>query len=117
MITRLDVRTAIYRNWIQKMPVRGISRGRTRHRLAQRKKGRRRGPGSRKGGSNARNPRKGRWIRIIRPLRAYLGELRDEGKINAGTYRTYYRQAKGGMFKGRAHLEQHLRAEGLIKGG
>ena len=116
-ITREDVRQAIGQNLIQKKPEVGQSRARVRHRQRQKKKGRRRGVGSRKGATNARDPRKRRWIRVIRPIRAYLRELRAEGKIDARTYRKYYRQAKGGMFKGRAHLDQHLRAEGLLKGG
>ena len=56
-------------------------------------------------------------IRVIRPIRSYLKELRDEGKIDTRTYRKYYLQAKGGTFKGKAHLDQHLRASGLLKGG
>ena len=116
-ITRADVRMLIHSGAVAKKPVHGQSRDRTRHRQAQLAKGRRRGPGSRKGGGNARNPRKGRWIRTIRPLRQLLRQMRDAGKIDARTYSTYYRKAKGGMFKGRAHLTQQLRAAGLIKGG
>jgi len=116
-ITRGDIREAIAKNWIQKKPVVGQSRARVRHHRRQRAKGRQRGVGSRKGATNARDPRKRRWIRVIRPIRVYLSELRAEGKIDARTYRKYYRQAKGGMFKGRAHLDQHLRAGGLLKGG
>ena len=115
-ITRADIRIAIHNGTIRRQPIHGQSRGRTRYRRAQRAKGRRRGAGSRKGASNARNPRKRRWIRVIRPLRELLKELRDSGKIDVRTYRTYYRQAKGGMFKGRVHMEQHLRAAGLLKG-
>ena len=117
VITRADIRMAIHGGTIRKLPITGQSRGRTRYRVDQRAKGRRRGPGSRKGGTNARNPRKRRWIGTIRPLREVLRELRDSGKIDARTYRLYYRQAKGGMFKGRAHLEQRLRAEGVLRGG
>lgn len=115
VITRADVRNAIRIGTIRRLPVKGQSRGRSRHRRRQRAKGRRRGPGKRKGGTNVRDPRKRRWIRTIRPLRELLRELRESGKINTRTYRTYYRQAKGGMFKGRAHLEQQLRAAGAIR--
>lgn len=114
-ITRADIRIAIHNGTIRRLPITGQSRGRTRHRQAQRAKGRRRGAGSRKGASNARDPRKTRWIRTIRSLRALLTELRTAGKIDTRTYRVYYRQAKGGMFKGRVHLEQQLRAAGLLK--
>jgi len=115
-ITRADIRIAIHNGTIRRIPVRGQSRARTRHHRKQRGKGRQRGPGSRKGAANARDPRKARWMRTIRSLRTLLRELRDTGKIDARTYRAYYRQAKGGMFKGRVHLEQQLRAAGLLKG-
>ena len=115
-ITRADVRQAIRSGTIRRLPENAQSRGRIRHRRKQKAKGRRRGAGSRKGGTNARDPRKARWIRVIRPLRSLLRELRDGGKIDTRTYRVYYRQAKGGMFKGRVHMEQHLRAAGLLKG-
>jgi len=115
-ITRADIRIAIHNGTIRRLPIHGQSRGRTRYRQAQRAKGRRRGPGSRKGAANARNPSKARWIRTIRPIRELLRELRASGKIDERTYRRYYLQAKGGMFKGRVHLEQHLRAAGLLKG-
>src|SRR3972149_9011933 len=81
-ITRGDIREAIAKNWIQKKPIVGQSRARVRHHRRQRQKGRQRGVGSRKGGTNARDPRKRRWIRVIRPIRAYLRELRAEGKID-----------------------------------
>ena len=114
-ITRADIRIAIHNGTIRKLPETGQSRGRARRREGQRMKGRRRGQGSRRGAANARDPRKRRWIRTIRPLRELLRELRDSGRIDVRTYRVYYRQAKGGMFKGRSHLEQHLRAAGLVK--
>ena len=116
-ITREDVRRLIARRIVQKRHEVGISRGRTRARNAQKAKGRRRGAGSRRGTFNARDPRKRRWIRSIRPIRRRLRELRDTGKIDARTYRRFYLQAKGGMFKSRAHLDQQLRAAGALKGG
>jgi large subunit ribosomal protein L19e len=114
-ITRADIRSAIKEGVIRKKPPTGVSRGRARHRAAQRRKGRRRGPGSRKGAANARSPRKRRWIRTIRPQRRRLRELRKEGRIDAATYRRFYRQAKGGMFRSRAHMEQQLRSAGAVE--
>lgn len=114
-ITRADMRTAIASGAIAKLPRRGVSRGRTRHRAAQRKKGRRRGPGSRKGTANARRPSKRDWIVAIRTVRDRLRELRDAGKIDRHTYRRYYRLAKGGVFRDRPNLTSHLRAAGLLK--
>ena len=114
-ITRDQVRALIRRNVIQKRPVRGVSRGRARHRAAQRAKGRRRGHGTRKGALNARTPQKQRWIGVIRGMRRYLRDLKTHGRIDVPTYRRFYRQAKGGMFKSRSHLEQQLRAAGAIR--
>lgn len=116
-ITRELVRALIRRRVIAARPVKGVSRGRTRKRAAQRAKGRRRGPGSRAGAQKARTPKKEAWMRTIRPLRSLLRELRGEGRIDAATYRRFYLQAKGGMFRSRAHLEQQLRAGGHLKEG
>lgn len=114
-ITRDAVRGLIRRNVIQKRPEKGVSRGRARHRAAQRAKGRRRGRGSREGALNARTPQKTRWIGLIRGMRRYLRELKQQGRIDVSTYRRFYGQSKGGMFKSRAHLEQQLRAAGALK--
>lgn len=114
-ITREAVRGLIRRHVIQKRPERGVSRGRARHRAAQRAKGRRRGHGSRGGALNARTPQKTRWIGLIRSMRRHLRELKQQGRIDVSTYRRFYRQSKGGMFKSRSHLDQQLRAAGVLK--
>jgi large subunit ribosomal protein L19e len=114
-ITRADIRTAIESGTIKALPKAGISQGRTRHNKAQRKKGRQRGPGSRKGKAGARTPTKRDWIQTIRPLRAELRELRDSGKISKHIYREFYMKAKGGVFKSRTHLLTHLKSEGHLQ--
>ena len=114
-ITRADIRTAIESGTIKALPKAGISQGRTRYNKAQRKKGRQRGPGSRKGRAGARSPTKRDWIQTIRPLRAELRELRDSGKISKHVYREFYMKAKGGVFKSRAHLLTHLKSEGHLQ--
>ncbi|MGQ0797332.1 MAG: 50S ribosomal protein L19e [Methanobacteriota archaeon] len=116
-ITREQIRDLVRRNVITKRPEAGVSRARARQRARQRAKGRRRGRGSREGGTNARAPGKRRWIGTIRALRERLRELRTQGRIDVRTYRRFYAQAKGGMFKSRAHLDQQLVAAGLLKGG
>jgi large subunit ribosomal protein L19e len=114
-ITRADVRTAIDSGTIKALPKKGISKARTRYAQGQKNKGRRRGPGSRKGSTGARNPRKRRWIQTIRPIRDELKQLRDEEKIPRSVYREFYLKAKGGMFKSRNHLVSHLISEGHLK--
>ncbi|HVL87689.1 MAG TPA: 50S ribosomal protein L19e [Candidatus Thermoplasmatota archaeon] len=116
-VTRSDVRKLIARGWIEKLQETGVSRGRARALAIQKKSGRRKGEGSRKGaqGSKARSPRKTRWVRTIRPLRRVLAQLRDEGKISPRDYRAQYLRAKGGVYRSKNHLLSHLRTEGVLK--
>jgi len=114
-ITRGDVRTLINSGAIVSKQKTGVSRGRTNYRKAQRRKGRRRGHGSRRGTKGARKPSKEVWMQAIRPIRRKLKELRDTGKIEPSTYREYYLKAKGGVFKSGPHLVSHLKAEGILK--
>ena len=114
-VTKDDVRVLIKGKAIKSRQIKGISRGRTRVTAQQKKKGRRRGPGSRKGAKYARLPRKQRWIQTIRPLRAFLRDLRDTGKIDKTTYRKYYRKAKGGEFRNKHHLHSHMISDGILK--
>ena len=116
-VTKDDVRVLIKGKAIKGKQEKGISRGRKKFITKQKKKGRRRGYGSRKGAKFARLPRKERWMRTIRPIRSYLKTLRDEEKINKKIYRKYYRKAKGGEFKSKHHLETHLISDGIIKEG
>ena len=113
-ITRADIRTAVDSGSIKALPKNGISQGRTRHAAAQKEKGRRKGPGSRKGTTNARSPQKRRWIQTIRPLRDELKTLREDGTITPSVYRRYYMRAKGGMYRSRRNMRQHIVAEGLL---
>ncbi len=116
-VTRGDVRRLICYRVIQKRQKRGVSSGRTRKIMRQKLKGRRKGPGSRHGAKFARAPRKRTWIRLIRPLRDELKTLRKEGKLDATTYRMYYRKARGNMFKSRSHLLTQLELAGVITEG
>jgi large subunit ribosomal protein L19e len=116
-ITRADIRTAIESGTIKALPKAGISKGRTKHNLAQRRKGRQRGPGSRKGKAGARTPTKRDWIQTIRPIRAELRQMRDSGTITKQVYREFYMKAKGGVFKSKTHLLSHLKMEGHLREG
>ncbi len=114
-ITRADVRRLINDKAIRARQKKGVSRGRARYIQGQKKKGKRKGQGSRKGAKGARTPKKQAWIATIRPIRAQLREYRDSGKIDLRTYRKMYRRAKGGMFKNKSRLRAHLKTEGLLK--
>jgi len=114
-VTKEDIRVLIKGKAIQSRQIKGISSGRKKYFASQKKKGRRKGYGSRKGAKYARFPRKRRWINTIRPLRSYLKTLREESRIDRSTYRKYYRKAKGGEFRSKHHLETHLLSDGVLK--
>jgi large subunit ribosomal protein L19e len=113
-VTRQDVRSAIKAGVIRAKPIRGTSRVRARRFALERAKGRHSGAGSRRGTPFARLPRKERWIRRIRAQRDLLQELRGAKKIPPKVYRAFYRRAKGGMFRSRAHLLINLRLAGHL---
>ncbi|MCI4327474.1 MAG: 50S ribosomal protein L19e [Thermoplasmata archaeon] len=113
-VTRADIRSAIKARVIRRKAIQGTSRVRARIHAAEVAKGRHAGPGSRRGTPSARLPRKTRWIRRIRAQRDLLRELRTSKKIPPSVYRTFYRRAKGGMFRSRAHLLINLRLAGHL---
>lgn len=113
-VTRQDIRALVKKGYIRAAQKQGVSRGRARYLKEQKQSGRRKGPGSRKGAKGARDPRKQRWMRTIRPIRAVLKDMRENEKITPTVYRTYYRKAKGGAFRSRAHLVSHMRTDGVI---
>jgi large subunit ribosomal protein L19e len=113
-VTRSDIRSAIKAGVIRRAPIQGVSRGRARAHTAEVAKGRHSGPGSRRGTPLARVPKKERWMRRIRAQRSLLRDLRESKKISSGVYREFYRRAKGGMFRSRAHLLVNLRLAGHL---
>ena len=114
-VTKDDIRILINGGAIKSRQIKGISSGRKKFATKQKDKGRRRGHGSRKGAKYARLPRKERWIRTIRPIRAHLKQLRDEKKIDNTSYRKYYMKAKGGEFRSKHHLRTRLIGDGVLK--
>ncbi|MCI4367118.1 MAG: 50S ribosomal protein L19e [Thermoplasmata archaeon] len=114
-VTRADIRSAIKAGVIRRHAIQGTSRVRARRHAAEVAKGRHSGPGSRRGTPLARVPKKDRWMRRIRAQRELLMELRDAKKIPKAVYRHFYRRAKGGMFRSRAHLMLNLRLAGELK--
>ena len=112
-----DVRRLIEDGIIKVRPIKGTSRSRARKAAHQRAKGRRQGHGSRKGGSNARAPKKERWMRLIRSQRRELKEFREDGTLTRTQYRYYYRKAKGGSYRSIAHMRSNMEIDGIEIGG
>ena len=113
-VTRADIRSAIKARVIRRMPVQGTSRARARRHAEEIARGRHGGSGSRRGTPFSRVPRKERWMRRIRAQRKLLLELRTSQRITPKAYREFYRKAKGGMFRSRAHLLINLRLAGVL---
>ncbi|MFX1481646.1 MAG: 50S ribosomal protein L19e [Promethearchaeota archaeon] len=114
-ITRDDIRRLVDEGAIQKKPIRGISRGRARYRLSQKRKGQRAGPGRKKGKATSKLSGKERWMMKIRPMRKELRKLRNEGKITSRVYRELYLKAKGNAFRNTAHLRTYIAERRLSK--
>ncbi|HDI01751.1 MAG TPA: 50S ribosomal protein L19e [Candidatus Bathyarchaeota archaeon] len=112
-MTKDEIRRLIHEGIIRVKPEKGVSRARARRIRAQKRKGRRRGPGSRSGARHAIIPRKRLWIMRIRAIRKRLRYLRDRRAITVSVYRRLYRMAKGGAFKSVADLERFITAHGL----
>ena len=108
-ITREDIRSLVSEGAIMIKPKKGNSRGRWKKIALQKKKGKRKGHGHRKGTKNARFPKKKRWMQKIRAIRDELKKLRDERKIEEGSYQKLYLQAKGNLFHSRRHLKEHIK--------
>ena len=106
--TKEDVRELIERGLIKRKPVQGVSRARINKRRAQKRKGRRRGHGRRKGKKTARLSRKRAWILRVRALRKRLRELKHQNVIDRRTYRILYRKVKGGEFRSVSHLNAYI---------
>lgn len=107
-ITREDIRSLINRGAISVKPKKGVSRARAKKIHEQRGKGRRKGPGKRKGAKHARTPKKRAWINKIRPQRRFLRLLKEKGHVNNTQYRRLYRLAKAGFFRSKRHLKLYV---------
>lgn len=114
-ITAEDIRRLIKDGVISASPKTGVSTGRKAKLMKQKKKGRRKGRGSRKGKFGARTPAKKQWAKRIRAIRTMLKQLRDDGTIEKRTYRQVYNVSKSGFFRSKSHLMTHLERNNLLK--
>ncbi len=69
--------------------------------------------GSRKGRRGARAGKKERWLKIARPQRKLLLDIKKSLKMLE--YRKLYRLVKGGSFRSKAHLKSYIQEKGLTK--
>jgi len=109
-ITREDIKRLIAEGVISKRPEKGTSRVRARMR-----RGRRRGPGSRKGARKARLNPENLWPAKVRALRSFLRYLRDRRIISRSVYRELYLKVKGGAFQDIAALKRYIEVRNLVR--
>ncbi len=107
-LTKDDLRALVEQGVIEILPKRSPSRFRARYIHRQKRKGRRRGLGSRKGTPGARLRRKTAWMLKIRAIRRFLRTLRAEGKVTPQEYRRIYMLAKGGHVRSKKHVVEIL---------
>ena len=106
-ITRFDIRklkgTAII---VENK--KGVSKARSNKLKEQRKKGRKKGPGSKKGPKYSRISRKQLWINKVRIQRRFIKELKDKEILSKEMYRKIYNMVSGGFFRSKAHLKLYI---------
>ena len=113
-ITRDDLRVLLREGAIRVKQKVGTSRGRAKKIAKQKSKGRRKGPGSRKGVKTSRLPRKEIWKVKIRGFRNFFLELRKKGVINQKTYHNLRVKAKSGIFRSKRHVKLYLEEKGAF---
>lgn len=116
-LTREDIRGLIQKGMIWSVQKKGTSKFASKKKLEQKKKGRMRGPGRRKGTKGARKNDKTKWIEKVRPLRRLLSELREAEQVSRENYGILYRRVKGGFFRNKSHLMFYLKDHDMLKTG
>ncbi len=114
-ITKADIKRLVSDGAIREKPKRNTSKARARKIKEQKKKGRRKGHGSRKGKKTARTGKKEVWVAKIRVQRNFLKNLRDKELIDKNTYRELFMKSKGGFFRSKRHMKLYLEDNELIK--
>jgi len=107
-ITKHDIRLLVGDGAIKATPMKSISKVRVRKLKIQKSKGRRNGPGSRKGRQNARVNIKDNWMVKVRVQRDFLKELVLKKIISRKAYRELYLKSKGGYFRSKRHIKLFL---------
>jgi large subunit ribosomal protein L19e len=110
-ITRADIESLISKDVIKKKELKGQSRSRARALHKKKKRGHRKGIGSRRGEKSARMAFE--WIDKVRALRKELYKQRKQGKIERKEFRELYRKIKGNSFHSVNHMRNYI--EGMKK--
>lgn len=107
-ITKTDIRLLVGEGAITERPEKGVSRARANKRKRQKRKGLRRGEGSRKGKATARRPKKQAWMDGIRAQRKFLKHLKKNNLLKPGAFKELYVKSKGGFFRSIKHIKLYI---------
>ena len=113
-VTKQDIRTLVNNGVIIKRQKTGQSHFRARKTADQKRKGRQKGVGSRKGAKGARSPPKRNWMNAIRLQRSFLRELKEKELINVKNYRELLLKAKGGFFRSKRHIKIYINEHDIV---
>ena len=105
-ITRRDVRRFIKEGVIKKIPDKKVEKER---------KWRQQKAGSRRGSRSTRLGKKTDWLKVVRPQRMLLRELKIKGRLKLLAYRKVYKMIKGNAFRSKAHLMSYLKDRELLE--
>src|SRR3989344_659609 len=114
-ITKADIRKLINDGTIKVKQKKGISSFRANKIRLQKRKGKRKGHGSRKGTRHARLGRKRRWIQKVRVQRKFLRMLKEKKLISTKTHLEIYKMIKGNVFRSKRHMKLYLGENKLFK--
>lgn len=107
-ITKRDLKLLIGDGAITKKPGNYTSKVRVRELATQKRKGRRSGPGTKKGKATARSNPKNNWMNLIRIQREFLKLLLEKNILTKKAYRELYLKSKGGYFRSIRHIKLYL---------
>jgi large subunit ribosomal protein L19e len=105
-ITRRDVRRFIKEGIIKKIP---DKKAKIKEEKSQQK------AGSRKGSRLSRLGKKTDWLKVVRPQRRLLRELREKNQLKTFAYRKIYKMIKGNAFRNKSHLMSYLKDKELLE--
>jgi len=114
-ITKRDIRNLINSGVIKLDQKHGFSSFRINKLRAQKRKGKRKGLGSRKGKKTARLGRKKKWMIKVRVQRKFLKYLKQNKLISIHVYRKIYKMIKSDVFRSKRHLKLYLDENNLIR--
>lgn len=112
--TNVKIKTAITRNDIRRFIKEGFIKKLPEKRKVKLKEKRQQRTGSIKGSIGARESKKTNWLKVVRPQRKILKELKSKDKLNLHAYRAVYKLIKGNFFRSKAHLMTYLKEKKLM---